>query len=220
MQNKKLLIVTGPQGSGNHLFSRLFSKHPEVAGWEELLDKYWVPSDQEPFAEYWVRPELLTPEIFETHQYHMANVSCPFFYNGVRYVPKILEVAERVKSFGVDVTIAIVVRDQNINQMQQLRVRKAHTTPIAQDYYYNTLLASDLDVNFVDHEAFFLHKQHYLKWIGKILDFPVAWDDPEILKFIDKDANHKYIKYIEDYWLDDIVLAGCQPDRNNRLKNS
>lgn len=220
MQNKKLLIVTGPQGSGNHLFSRLFSKHPAVAGWEELLDKYWVPSDQEPFAEYWVNPELLTPEVFESHQYHMANVSCPFFYDGTRYVPKILEVAERVKSFGVDVTIAIVVRDQNINQMQQLRVRKEHTTPIAQDYYYNTLLASDLDVNFVDHEAFFLHKQHYLKWLSKVLDFPIAWDDPEILKFIDKDANHKYIKYIEDYWLDEVVLAGCQPDRNNRLKSS
>lgn len=220
MQNKKLLIVTGPQGSGNHLFSRLFSKHPDVAGWEELLDKYWVPSDQEPFAEYWVRPELLTPEVFESHDYHMANVSCPFFYDGTRYVPKILEVAERVKSFGVDVTIAIVVRDQNINQMQQLRVRKEHTTPIAQDYYYNTLLTADLDVNFVDHEAFFLHKQHYLKWLSKVLDFPIAWDDPEILKFIDKDANHKYIKYIEDYWLDEIVLAGCQPDRNNRLTNS
>jgi len=24
---KKLLIITGPQGSGNHLFSRIFSMH-------------------------------------------------------------------------------------------------------------------------------------------------------------------------------------------------
>jgi hypothetical protein len=220
MQNKKLLIVTGPQGSGNHLFSRLFSKHPEVAGWEELLDKYWVPSDEEPFAEYWVKPELLTPEVFESHDYHMANVSCPFFYDGVRYVPKILEVAQRVQSFGIDVIVGIVVRDQNINREQQLRVRKEHTTPIAQDYYYNTLLKSDLDVAFIDHEAFFLHKQHYLKWISKVLDFPVAWDDPEILKFIDKDANHKYIKYVEDYWLDEQVYAGLTPDRSDRIKKS
>ena len=57
---KKLLIVTGPQGSGNHLFSRLLSLHPAVEGWTEMLDQYWVPSDQEPFAEYWVTPELLT----------------------------------------------------------------------------------------------------------------------------------------------------------------
>ena len=86
---------------------------------EELLDKYWVPSDQEPFAEYWVRPELLTPEIFETHQYHMANVSCPFFYNGVRYVPKILEVAES--------TIVISV------ESGKLRMDKAAVSSSAED---------------------------------------------------------------------------------------
>ena len=56
---KKLLIITGPQGSGNHLFSRLLSLHPDVRGWEEMLTNYWVPSDQEPFAEYWVHPEKL-----------------------------------------------------------------------------------------------------------------------------------------------------------------
>ena len=92
-QNKKLLIVTGPQGSGNHLFSRLLSLHPDVLGWEELKEKYWVPSDQEPFADYWVNPEKLLPEHFADRRYHLANVSCPFMYDGVRYVPKILEVA-------------------------------------------------------------------------------------------------------------------------------
>ena len=34
--NKKLLIITGPQGSGNHLVSRLFSLHDDVGGWKEL----------------------------------------------------------------------------------------------------------------------------------------------------------------------------------------
>ena len=28
-----MLIVTGPQGSGNHLFAKLFNLHPEVYGW-------------------------------------------------------------------------------------------------------------------------------------------------------------------------------------------
>lgn len=217
---KRLLIVTGPQGSGNHIFSRLFSLHPEVAGWEQLLDQYWVPSDQEPFARYWVQPDLLQPEMFESHCYHMANVSCPFFYDGVRHVPKIVEVAQQVQSFGVEVVVAVVVRDQNINREQQQRVRGEHTTPIAQDYYYNHLLPADLDVHFIDHEAFFLHKQHYLKWVEKILDFPVAWDHKDLLKFVDKDANHKYIKYIEDYWLDEIVHAGCQPFEQRGLDNS
>jgi hypothetical protein len=216
---KKLLIITGPQGSGNHLFSRLLSNHPDVNGWDELKDKYWVPSDQEPFAEYWVDPDKLTLEHFEGKDYHLANVSCPFFYNGIRYVPRILEVAERARSFGIEVEIAIIVRDQNINKLQQIRVRKEYTTPIAQDYYYNTLLTSSFNIHFLDHEAFFLHKQHYLKWVSKILEFPIS-TGPEILKFIEQDANSKYIQYVEHHWLDDEVLAGCTPNRDERLNEN
>lgn len=214
---KKLLIITGPQGSGNHLFSRILSMHPEVSGWEEMLNNYWIPSDQEPFAEYWVEPEKLTAEHFEGKRYHLANVSCPFFFDGVRHVPKIVEVARRAKSLGVEVQIAIIVRDQNINQVQQERVRKEHTTPIAQEYYYNTLLKSEFPVHFLDHEAFFLHKEHYVKWVGSILDFPVETDPERLMKFITVDANHKYVTAIDKHWLDDIILAGCQPDRDTRL---
>lgn len=217
-QNKKLVIVTGPQGSGNHLFSRLLSLHPSVSGWEELKEKYWVPSDLEPFADYWVNPDLLTYEKFYGFKYHLANVSCPFMYDGIRYVPRILEVAERARSLGIDVQIAIIVRDQNINAEQQRRVRGEVTLPIAQDYYYNTILESDFAVHFLDHEAFFLHKQHYLKWIGQILDFPVELDPEKFNRFIDKDANHKYVKYVENHWLDQEVWTGIQSKEARGLK--
>ena len=208
--DKKLLIITGPQGSGNHLFSRLLSLHPDVSGWEELKEKYWVPSDQEPFADYWVKLELLTLDKFYGYQYHLANVSCPFMYDGVRYIPKILEVAERARFLGIEVQIAIIVRDQNINAEQQRRVRGEVTTPIAQNYYYNTLLKSTFPVHFLDHEAFFLHKEHYLKWVSNILDFPVELNTEKINLFIEKDANHKYIKYVEEYWLDQEVWNGIR----------
>jgi hypothetical protein len=216
---KKLLIVTGPQGSGNHLFSRLLSLHPAVEGWTEMLDQYWVPSDQEPFAEYWVTPELITQEVFDNKDFYFANVSCPFFFDGVRNIPKILEVAERARSFGVEVEIAIVVRDQNINQLQQLRVRKEHTTPIAQKYYYETLLPSSFPVHFLDHEAFFLHTTHYLKWVSRVLNFPIAYDNPDIMKFITEDANHKYVRAIDTHWLDDVILAGSHSRREPRITN-
>lgn len=215
---KKLLIITGPQGSGNHLFSRLLSLHPSVQGWDELLDKYWVPSDQEPFADYWIDPNKLHAEQFAGYKYHLANVSCPFMYDGVRYVPRILEVAEVAASFGVQVQIAIIVRDQNINAEQQKRVRGEVTTPIAQDYYYNTLLKSRFPVHFLDHEAFFLHKEHYLKWVSKILDFPVELDPEKINRFIDTDANHKYVKYVDKYWLDQEVWNGIRPKAARGLK--
>lgn len=207
---KKLLIITGPQGSGNHIFSRVFSVHPDVAGWDSLLDQYWIPSDEEPFAEFWVHPEKLSADDFANSDYYLANVSCPFYYDGQRYVPKILEVAERARALNVDVKIAIIVRDQNINSVQQQRVRGEVTLPIAQNYYYNTLLTSDFNVHFLDHEAFFLHREHYLKWVSKVLDFPVAWEHPDILKFIDKDANHKYVNYVDEHWLDQEVWTGSK----------
>ena len=208
---KKLLIITGPQGSGNHLFSRVFSTHPKVGGWKQLLDEYWVPSDLEPFAEYWVYPELMTAETFEGYDYWLANVSVPFVYDGVRQTPKILEMAKQARDLGVEVTIAIIVRDQNIQAEQQMRVRKEVTLPVAQEYYYNHLLTSNFPVHFLDNEAFFLHKQHYLKWASNLLQFPVDYDNTDILKFITEDPNRKYVKHVDEYWLDQEVWHGIQP---------
>lgn len=208
---KRLLIITGPQGSGNHLFSRILSTHPSVGGWKSLLEKYWVPSDEEPFAEYWVYPERLTEQQFEGYDYWLANVSCPFFYDGTRYVPKIAEVAERAASFGIDVKIAIITRDMNINREQQLRVRKEYTTPIAQDYYYNVLLKTGFPAHFLSNEALFLHREHYLRYVERTVNFPVDYTNPEIFKFLDQDPNAKYVRHVDEYWLDQEVWHGVQP---------
>lgn len=216
---KKLLIITGPQGSGNHFFSRVFSTHPKVGGWKSLLDKYWVPSDEEHFAKYWVYPEELSEEDFDGFDYWLANVSCPFFYDGVRYIPKIKEFAERAQSFGIDVQIAIIVREPNINAQQQLRVRKEITTPIAQDYYYNTLIPSGFKIHFLDNEAFFLHRHHYLKWVSELLDFPVDYDNPDIFKFISEDPNKKYVNYVDEYWLDKQVWDGVKSRRSRGIND-
>lgn len=207
---KRLLIITGPQGSGNHLFSRILSTHKSVGGWKSLLDKYWVPSDEEPFAEYWVYPERLTAEQFEGRDYWLANVSCPFFYDGTRYVPKIKEVAEQAASFGIDVKIAIITRDMNINRQQQLRVRKEYTTPIAQDYYYNVLLKTSFPVHFLSNESLFLHREHYLRYLERTLQIPVDYNNPDIFKFLSQDPNAKYVKYVDEYWLDQEVWQGIQ----------
>lgn len=214
---KKLLIITGPQGSGNHFFSRVFSTHPKVGGWKSLLEKYWVPSDEEYFAKYWVHPEELTEKDFDGFDYWLANVSCPFFYDGVRYIPKIKEFAERAQSFGIDVQIAIIVREPNINAQQQLRVRKEITTPIAQDYYYNILIPAGFKIHFLDNEAFFLHRQYYLKWVSELLEFPVDYDNPDIFKFIEEDPNKKYVKYVDEYWLDKEVWYGIQSKFKRKL---
>jgi len=212
-----LLIVTGPQGSGNHLFSRILSLHPDVTGWDSLLEEYWVPSDLEPLAPYWVEPDSLPFNYFGEGGYFLANVSCPFFYDGKRYIPKIKELAERAQLFRLKVVIAIIVRDQNINEQQQLRVRGEVTLPIAQNYYYKNLM-DDFEVHYLDYEAFFLHKEHYLKWVGKTLDFPVDYDNKDIMKFITEDSNKKYVNYVEEHWLDKDVWNGIKSKKERGLE--
>ena len=213
---KKLVIITGPQGSGNHFFSRVFSTHPKVGGWKSLLDKYWVPSDEEYFAKYWVNPEELSEKDFEGYDYWLANVSCPFFYDGVRYIPRIREFAEKTQSLGIEVQICIIVRDQNINSEQQKRVRGEVTLPVAMHYYQNEIIGNGFKVHFLDNEAFFLHKNYYLKWVSQLLDFPVDYDNPDVFKFITEDPNKKYVKYVDKYWLDDEVWYGIQSkDKRN-----
>jgi len=218
MSDKHLLIITGPQGSGNHFFSRVLSQHPEVEGWEDLKKEYWVPSDLEPFAEYWVYPEKLTADHFANSQYFLANVSCPFFFDGVRQFPKIREVADRARELGVRVTIGLIVRDKSVNTVQQQRLMGGYTSlPEAQEYYYNNILNSGHNVHFVDHEAFFLHGKHYLKWLSGILDFPIAWDSDAIHDFIDKDPNQKYVTPIESHWLDEHIRAGRKPFKERNI---
>ena len=197
---KKLLIVTGPQGSGNHLFARLFSAHPNVVGWESLHDNYWVPSDQEPFARYWVYPEELK---FPEGDFFCANVSVPFFYDGVRQVPKIKEVAQKAMSLGVQPIIAVIVRDRNINELQQVRVGGECTIDTALEYY------KDMAVHFIDHEAFFLYKEKYIEYLGRLLEFPVTKEG--IDNFISVDANHKYVFPCKKHWLDDEIRKGREP---------
>ena len=200
MPMKKLLIVTGPQGSGNHLFARILSLHPNVVGWESLHDKYWVPSDEEPFARYWVHPEELE---FPEGDFFCANVSVPFFYDGVRQVPKIKEVAEKAISLGVQPIIAVIVRDRNINELQQVRVGGECTMDTALEYY------KDMAVHFIDHEAFFLYKEKYVEYLGRMLEFPVIKEG--IDNFISVDANHKYVFPCKEHWLDNKIREGRKP---------
>ena len=200
---KKLLIVTGPQGSGNHLFARLLSAHPNVNGWDSLKDNYWVPSNEEPFARYWVYPDELK---FPEGDFFCANVSVPFFYDGVRQTPKICEVARKAISMGVMPIIAVIVRDRNINELQQRRVGGEVTMDIALDYY------KDLAVHFIDHEAFFLYKEKYLEYLGRILEFPITKEG--IDNFITVDANHKYVYPCKEHWLDNEIRKGRKPFRS------
>lgn len=205
---KQLLIVTGPQGSGNHLFSKVLGYHPYVSGWD-FGDKYWIPSDEEPFAECWVDPSK-TKSMLKGSAI-VANVSVPFVYDGVKQVPKIQEVVNEARDAGYDVKVCVVVRDQNINKEQQSRVRKEVTLFTALDYYHSL----DADIHFLSHESLYLYGGMYLKSLSKVLDFPIAHKDKRISKTLEEDQNRKYVRHVDTHWLDEQVWQGIRP-KNER----
>jgi hypothetical protein len=205
---KKLLLLTGPQGSGNHIFSRIFSANKFLCGWSEILDNYWVPTDEDKFAKYFINPELLTQEVidsFGNFEYYVTDISYPFVYNGVKHYPKINEIRSQLESLGFEVITAVIVRDQHINALQQQRVRGEVTLPYAMEYY------KDMKVDaFLDLEALFLHQERYVKWVANLINFPIP-DFELAFKFHTESPNLKYVSYVIKHWLDETVKKGLVP---------
>jgi len=214
---KKLLLLTGPQGSGNHIFSRIYSTHSAVKGWDAILNNYWVPTDEDVFAKYFVDPSDLTEQMFDGSDYFVTDISCPFVFDSVITIPKIQEFCEKVTSFGVEVIVGVIVRDEHINTEQQKRLRGGRTLDIALGLYNNL----SYEINYLSLESLFLHKQNYLKWISRVIDFPLDYDNPDVFKFLKESPNKKYVKYVEQYWLDETVKHGLQTfdSRNKRMSD-
>ena len=97
--------------------------------------------------------------------------------------------------------VAIIGRDQTILEYQQLRVRKEHTTEIALNSF--KWLFKNQQCSFLSQELLALYKVDYLKQVSKQLDWPIAYLDVD--EILTNDANKKYIKDVQEYWLDDEV---------------
>ena len=185
----KLLIVTGPQGSGNHLFAKLFTMHPMVEGWPMLKDE-WQGHHDEPFNAEWNDPSLLANRKWNKDICYMTSISCPYIKNQKGHWPKYHEFITEVKKY-CEVVIAIIGRDRNILDKQQNRVRGYHTTPLAQEHLEK--LHNLAPVVYISQELFFLYGANYLKSIGKQLDFPVLCPVDVINDYLREDANLRYL---------------------------
>jgi hypothetical protein len=199
---KKLLIFTGPQGSGNHLWSKIFALHPKVVGWNALLNNYWIPHDQEPFAEYWKNPEQLKNYNWSQQDYYVTSISCPYIDDTRWAVPNIVEFAQSAKACGLQVQIAIIGRDQNILGFQETRVRGRSTFEIAQEEYKKL---EEWNPVYLSYELLHLYQGMYLKQISKILEFPISYTDSRLTEILKDDTNQKYIQPVESHWTDKLM---------------
>jgi hypothetical protein len=196
----KMLILTGPQGAGNHLWSKVLSLHPEVYGWKTLLENYWEAHRfAEPFAQHWRDHSLLKSFDWSQSEYYFTSISLPLGIVGHDvnpiWMPDVQGFAATVLGCGVEVEIAVVGRDQTILTNQQTRIRTQSTLPM-----FLEQLPKLWNPTFLSYELLYLYKQEYLKSLK--LNIPVAWNDPSINSILENDSNLKYIHYVDEYVLD------------------
>jgi hypothetical protein len=199
---KKLLIFTGPQGSGNHLWSKIFALHPAVAGWSALLDTYWIPHDQEPFAKCWRDPGLLKNYDWSQRDYYVTSISCPYIDDTRWAVPDIVGFARQAEECGLEVKIAIIGRDQTILGFQETRIRGRSTFETAQEQYKKL---ADWNPVYLSYELLHLYQGNYLKQVSKLLEFPIAYTDSRLEEILQDDTNAKYIHPIDHHWTDKLM---------------
>jgi len=197
---KTMLILTGPQGSGNHMWSKIFALHPEVQGWSALLDQYWIGHDQEPFARYWQDPEQLRYYHWAASNWYVTSISVPYMLNGTATVPDFRSFVHHLQLAGIIVKFAVIGRDQNIVQMQQTRVRGAPTLATALAEFDQ--LAAPV---FLSYELLQLYGQKYLKNIQQQLAFPIALTDPRLEEILAEDTNSKYFQPVAHHPTDDLA---------------
>jgi len=205
---KTLAILTGPQGSGNHLWSKIFSLHQDVYGWKSLLDNYWEAHRySEPFAACWRDPSLLEQFDFSTHDYFFTSISVPLGIasKGTKWCPNIKDFGLAAQARGLKVEIFVIGRDQTILHNQQTRIREENTTRHFLDAL-SGIQESFPTPKFLSYELLYLYKQEYLKSLN--LGFPIAWYDKRVNKILELDSNSKYIKYLEEQPLDDGNKSG------------
>ena len=196
-----ILVITGPQGTGNHVFSKVLSMHKDVYGWDQLLREYWVNHDAAPFKDIWREPEKIDSYFWKEPNY-VLSVSGPYVENidGVKHTvyPNYKEVLKRLSEKG-NLMVGIIGRDQNITAQNQVRKRGVES-------YHNFLNKIDDLVEykhtFLSVELLYMFRHQYVKHLNTVLNIPVDSTDERLHYILNKDPNAKYVHYVEHSWLD------------------
>jgi len=197
---KTLLILTGPQGSGNHLWSKIFALHRQVLGWRALNNEYWIGHDEEPWAHYWANPQDLRNAPWGVSDWHVTSMSVPYMNNGTPTVPDFKGFVTGVQNLGHRVKFAVLGRDQNILQYQETRVRGSVTLDQAVSEYSKFAMPT-----FLSYELLHLYGRQYLQKVEKDLEFPIDYNNSQINEIIKEDTNTKYFSAVAEQPLDAVT---------------
>jgi len=197
---KTLLILTGPQGSGNHLWSKIFALHRQVLGWRALNSDYWIGHDEEPWAHYWQNPADLKSAPWGVSDWHVTSISVPYMNNGTSTVPDFKAFVSGVQNLGHRVKLAVLGRDRNILNYQETRVRGSVTLDQAIAEYSKFAMPT-----FLSYELLHLYGRQYLQRVEKDLEFPIDYNNPLIDEILKEDTNAKYFHSVAEQPLDAVT---------------
>jgi hypothetical protein len=190
------------------LWSKIFSESQKVRGWKKLTKKYWDGHGNEPFARIWENPELFLEKEWP-HQYYFTSISCPYLSVGGPVmnkedeviIPKYQQFIEYAKKAEFEITLVVIGRDRNILTHQQSRVRTQITWPIFLEKYNSSL--QQYEHTHISTELLYLYRNNYIKQLTKLLDWPIDIGEEKLEQILVDDTNSKYIKSVEEYWLDE-----------------
>jgi hypothetical protein len=184
------------------MWSKVFSLHQDVYGWQELNKTYWIGHDREPFNEYWRDPAKLKEFNWQQSDYYITSISVPYMENGNATVPNFKEFVDQLTKLNIRVIIGIIGRDKNILSMQESRLRGGETYQTAIDCYSE--LPAD-SIHFLSHELLILYRGLYLKSLSRNLKFPINLESKELSIILSDNANEKYLRPVNSHWVDDLA---------------
>lgn len=198
-----ILVISGPQGTGNHVFSKVLSMHSNVHGWDQLLREYWINHDNAPFKDIWNTPENIDNYNWTEHENYVLSVSGPYVdkdKDGVRHTkyPNYAEVLRRLNEKG-NLQVGIIGRDQNITAQNQLRKRGVESL---HNYLNKIEDIMEYRHTFLSVELLYMFRHQYVKSLDSVLDIPVDYTNERLHYILNKDPNAKYVHYVENSWLD------------------
>ena len=198
-----ILVISGPQGTGNHVFSKVLSMHSNVHGWNQLLREYWINHDSAPFKDIWNNPKNIDNYDWAEHENYVLSVSGPYVekdHDDIRYkkYPKYKEVLRRLNEKG-NLQVGIIGRDQNITAQNQLRKRGVESL---HNYLNKIEDLMEYRHTFLSVELLYMFRHQYVKSLDSVLDIPVDYTNERLHYILNKDPNAKYVHYVEHSWLD------------------